>query len=337
MAKKRLYRSLLFLFLGILIFWLVFRDTDFSNIWNEIGKFSWFWVAASILLNTLSQLVRAIRWKLLFAPLDYSPKTYNLFFSILILAFTNQIIPRGGEIARLGTINRYEKIPFAKLFGTALVERLTDLVILLLIFLSLVIWQFELFKNILSLPEISTQNMNWGKTLLFAGIGLFAVFILWFVLKRFKFYKRLQESFKNIRNDISEGFRSLSQIKNKALYFILSLLIYVLWLLMLYVLFFAYPPTSDLSFQAAAFTFGLATLAFLLPVQAGIGAWHFVVIQCLLLFGIESETGKAFSLVAHATINFVYLPLGAVAFLFLFILNDRKSFSLRKIQAEESR
>ncbi len=92
---------------------------------------------------------------------------------------------------------------------------------------------------------------------------------------------------------------------------------------MLYVLFLAYPPTQHLSFETAAFTFGLATLAFLLPVQAGMGAWHFVVIQCLLLFGVDADSGKAFSLIAHSATNHVYLITGIIAFALLPIMNKK--------------
>ncbi|MFW5644703.1 MAG: lysylphosphatidylglycerol synthase transmembrane domain-containing protein [Bacteroidota bacterium] len=324
MDKKRVYRSIIFLTVGILIFWFVFKDTDWDSLGEELRKFSGFWIGTSVILNIMSQMIRAIRWKMLFKPLDYSPRTSNLFFAILILAFTNQIIPRGGEIARLGTVNRYEKIPFAKLLGTALVERLTDLIILLLIFIALVIWQFPLFQKILALPEINPENISWQKGLLIAGLFLIVLIALRIAINRYKFFQKIKLSLRKIKNEVSEGFRSLSRVKNKTLFFSLSFLIYGLWLMMLYVLFFAYPPTNHLSFESAAFTFGLATLAFLLPIQAGIGAWHFVVIQCLLLFGIEAESGKAFSLVAHAVTNLAYIPLGAIAIVLLFLLNGRK-------------
>lgn len=159
--------------------------------------------------------------------------------------------------------------------------------------------------------------------------------LFWILSRRFHFFKRFRSKLEKIKNDTAEGFRSLSGVKNKTLFFVLSLLIYALWLLMLYVLFFAYPPVEHLSFKAAAFTFGLATLAFLLPIQSGIGAWHFVVIQCLLLFGIDTETGKAFSLVAHAATNLVYIPLGLITFVLLFLVNRSKKAPVLKLSDKE--
>jgi uncharacterized protein (TIRG00374 family) len=258
-------------------------------------------------------------------PLKYSPKTYNLFFAVLILAFTNQVIPRGGEIARLGVINKYEKIPFSKLFGIALIERLTDFIILILLFIGLLVWQFDNFLKIIELPQISMQNLGIGRTLLIIGAILAGLTLLFFVLRKFNFFKKLQKKFKKVKSDIHEGFTSLYHIEHKFWYFAQSILIYAIWFAMLYVLFYAYPPTTGMSVKAAAFAFGLSTLAFLLPVQAGMGAWHFVVVQSLLIFGLATESGKVFSLMAHSATNHVYLITGAIVFALLPLVNGKSA------------
>ena len=314
MDKKRLLHSVFFLFIGIGIFWWVFRDTDLDNLVSELRKVKWSWIAISLALNLVSLAIRALRWKSLFIPIDYKPHTFNLFLSKVVLAFTNQIIPRGGEIARLGVVRKTDRVPFAILFGTALVERLTDLVILLMIFIALVIWKFELFVKILHLPEISLQNLDLQTTLVIAGIAAIVMVAAVTVVRKFNLFEKFRAKLSKFKFDVKKGFTSLRHVENKTLYFTLSVLYYVTTFFMFYILFFALPATSGLSFSAAVFTFGVATLAFLLPIQAGIGAWHFLVIQCLLLFGIDSETGKAFSLIAHAATNLVNIPLGAIAF-----------------------
>lgn len=314
MAKKKTLRSILFLLIGIALFWWVFRGTDLGELGNELARVNWFWVSLSLLLNLFSQFVRAIRWKILFRPMDYNPRLSNLFLANIILAFTNQIIPRGGEIARLGVVNKTDRVPFAKLFGTALVERLTEFVILMLIFITLVVWQFDRFQQILQLPEISAKNLDPGRILLIAGIGVAVVAGTWLAVKKFGLLDKIRDRLQQIKKDIGEGFTSILRIRNKLLYFVLSISVYGIWFVMLYLLFFALPATAHLSFAAAAFTFGLSTLAFLLPIQAGMGAWHFVVIQCLLLFGVDTESGKAFSLIAHAATNLVHIVFGTIAF-----------------------
>jgi len=324
MDRKRVVRSAVFLIVGVGLLWLVFRDTKLDQLYNELNKINPFWIGVSILINILSQFVRAVRWKMLFKPMKYNPRTTNIFLSVIVLAFTNQVIPRGGEIARLGIINRYEKIPLAKLFGTALVERLTDLFILFLIFTALLVWKMPLIIRIIELPEVSMQNLSFSSVMIIIGSSVAFFIVVWLLLRRFNVFERFRDKLQKVGRDIKEGFTSLYKIKGKIWYLALSLLIYVLWLLMFYVLIFAYPPMKEVSFTAAAFTFGVATSAFLLPIQSGMGAWHFLAIQSLMLFGIGHDTAAVFALMAHAVTNLVHLPLGAIAFAILPFVNKKR-------------
>lgn len=313
MGKKQLLRSVIFLALGIAIFWWVFRDTDMDALMREFRKVRWEWIGLSLLLNLSSLTIRAIRWKILFRPMNYNPGIFNLFLANVIMAFTNQVIPRGGEITRLSVVNRTERVPYAKIFGSVLMERLTDFIILIMLFAILIVWQLPMFKRILHLQEVGSIRFNMKNVLLTGGIIVVVILTAWFLIRKLNLIQRFGERLRYIRNDIREGFTSLARIKNKTLYFSLSITIYITSFFMFYVLFFAFPATAELSFSAAIFTFGIATSAFLLPIQAGLGAWHFLVIQALLLYGIEVESGKAFALIAHAATNLVNLPFGAIA------------------------
>lgn len=114
-----------------------------------------------------------------------------------------------------------------------------------------------------------------------------------------------------------EGFKTILKIKNKVAYTIYTLLIFMIWLTMLYVIFFAYEPTKEMSFSAAIFAYTVSTLAFLLPIQAGMGVWHYLIIQSLFLFGLNKESGMIFALIAHTATNTVYLLFGAIGFILL--------------------
>lgn len=323
MDRKKVLRSLIFLSAGIVIFWLVFRDTDLSALKREFMKVRWKWIGVSLLLNLTSLLIRSIRWRLLFGPMQYKPSLFNLFLADVIMAFTNQVIPRGGEFTRLTVVHRTERIPFAKLFGSVLAERLTDLLILLILFGILITWQFQMFTKILHLEEFQGIEIGVNQVLIIAGIVAAAVVTGWILVKKFKILKKFNARLIQIRSEIREGFMSLMKIRKKGLFLALSLTIFVTSFFMFYVLFFAFPATAELSLTAAVFTFGLATSAFLLPIQSGLGAWHFLVIQALLLYGIDPESGKAFSLIAHATTNLVNLPLGALALLILALKKNK--------------
>lgn len=323
MNKKKIIQAVIFLLAGAGLFWLVFRNTDINEIFSQLARFSLLWIAASVAINLISQVIRAHRWKLLFNPLNYNPKTYNLFFALIVLSFTNQVIPRGGEVARLGMIHRVEKIPFSKLAGIALAERLTDLIVLILISVVLIVWQFSSIQQLLHLPEVDLQSIPFLNILTIVLIFIIIITALTIAIKKFGWFKKVRVKIRKIKRDIAAGFSSIRKLKRKPIYILETILIYTLWLLALYVIFYAYPPTADLSLKAAVFTFGLATLAFLLPIQSGLGAWHFIVIQCLILYGIDAESGKAFSLVAHAATNLIFIVLGAITFILITLVNKK--------------
>lgn len=113
MAKKKTLRSILFLCVGIALFWWVFRDTDIENLHKEFRKVNWRWIILSLAVNLLSLAIRAFRWRILLTPIHYTPCISKLFLANVGMAFPNQAILRGGEIARLGVVNKKGHLPAA--------------------------------------------------------------------------------------------------------------------------------------------------------------------------------------------------------------------------------
>jgi hypothetical protein len=74
----------------------------------------------------------------------------------------------------------------------------------------------------------------------------------------------------------------------------------------------------------------------LAPIQAGFGAWHFMVYITLLQYGISPENGKIFALIAHTSTNLIYIILGGAAIMMLLLLNDGlKKIDLKQISEEQ--
>lgn len=312
---KKIIKGIGFLLVGIALFWYVYRDIDINSIKETLIELKYGWIFLSFALGLASHFIRAIRWGILIKSLDYQPRKANLFLSILILYFINLAIPRGGEVARCGVINRYEKIPLTKLIGTVFIERFTDFVAFLLIFAVVIVWQFNNAISLFATFELDFSGLQ--SKLILLGITLIIGLLFFFLSKKFGLITKFSHKLKQIKTDVLEGIKSISKIKNKSLYFIYTFLIFIFWLLMTYVVFFAYTPTNDLGLSAAIFAYTIGTLAYLLPIQAGLGVWHFLAIQSLFLFGLDKESGLIFALIAHTFTNVVYLIFGAMGFIIL--------------------
>jgi uncharacterized protein (TIRG00374 family) len=324
LLKNILIYSLFFL-LGATLFWWQYKDLDWNTLKHGLAVTNYFWIVVSVTLGLLSHLSRAIRWKMLIKPLGYDPKVSNIFLSILVMYFTNLLFPRGGEVARCTILSKYEKIPASKLIGTMIIERIADTLTMLALAIIILGINMSVFKRFLALnPKMNEKLVTLlSITNIIFGIAVIVlIIIVFYLLKPFK-KSGLSESVKRIKNELKEGIKSILLIENKFYFIGHTLFIFLMWLLMLFVVFLAYPPTHNLTIWVGMFTFLMSGLAMLAPVNAGIGAWHFMVIESLFLFGIDKTDGKIFALIAHSSTNLIYLVLGSVALILFPILNSK--------------
>jgi uncharacterized membrane protein YbhN (UPF0104 family) len=103
-----------------------------------------------------------------------------------------------------------------------------------------------------------------------------------------------------------------------------------MYYLMLYVVFFAFDFTSNLGLIAGLTTFVLASFGMVAPVQGGIGAWHFMAIEALSLYGVEKQNGIIFAFVAHASMTGMIIVIGIISVLILPFINRRKDISVEE-------
>jgi len=152
--------------------------------------------------------------------------------------------------------------------------------------------------------------------LFFAGLFLFRAIIKKNSNKNSSFVIKLRE----LKRNVIEGIKSIAKLKNKWNFIGHSLLIFILWLFMLYVIFLAFEPTKHLSLWTGIVTFLIGGLVMILPISGGIGIWHLAVSYTLVLYGVSLEDGEIFALIAHSTTNLIYLILGLIAYIWLFTL-----------------
>ena len=79
-----------------------------------------------------------------------------------------------------------------------------------------------------------------------------------------------------------------------------------------YITFYAFDFTADLGITVGLIAFTMSSIAVAVPVQGGIGPWHFMVIASLMCFGVRETDAAAFALVVH-TVQTVWLALTGVS------------------------
>lgn len=262
-------------------------------------------------------------------PIGHKPRFANTFMAVMIGYLMNMALPRMGEISRCGVLSRYEKISFTKLFGTVVAERLIDVVSLLLLLLIVIFSQFGKMINFVNQnPEIQ-EKLSAVFTSPILIIAFVSFIIIAFVFrnsfKQTKIFKKVVAILLNFK----EGFISIRSIKRKGWFWFHSVFIWVCYYLMLYVTFFAFDFTSELNPIAGLTTFVLASFGMVAPVQGGIGAWHFMAIEALTLYGVAYENGVIFAFVAHSSSMVIIIIIGLISMLILPFINRREDIETK--------
>ena len=153
---------------------------------REDVNYTWVWVG--VVLGILSHVSRAMRWQLLTRSMGYKISFMNSFMGVMIGYFANLAIPRMGEFTRCGVVAKYEQVPFSKLLGTVVTERVFDMIMLLLLTLVVILSQFGQVVRFLDTNEdikeklygLLTSGWIWAIGFLFV---ILLMILIWLVRK----------------------------------------------------------------------------------------------------------------------------------------------------------
>ena len=109
----------------------------------------------------------------------------------------------------------------------------------------------------------------------------------------------LVQKAKGMLKNIWTGMKSIWYMEHKMRFVIETLLIWGGYFCYFYITFYAFEFTKDLGIVVGLITFTMSSIGVAVPVQGGIGPWHFMVIATLVCFGVNENDAAAFALVVH--------------------------------------
>ena len=334
MKKKifKILRFLLFLALALALLYLAFRGVDAGELRNSFVNARYGYVFLYLLIGLISILSRSWRWVIMIEPLNYKVSFWNSFYAVNTGYLANFAFPRLGEIIRCGSLSKAEKIPVDKLFGTVILERVIDMAILTVLLFILVIGRFDYFgnfiKNNIYDPLIERLIESVGGTwILLLIIGSIPVLI---IAGYFLFRARLSQigiiqKIKSFIKGILDGLKTIYKLKKRGAFIFHSLLIWICYWLMTYAALFVLPETSQLKLIDALFLLVVGTFGWVVPVQGGIGAYHYMVVLGFTLYKIPREPALTYATLCHGSQMVMLIVLGAISFMMLFAVRRRRS------------
>lgn len=314
---KKTLQLVLPLLLGIFLCWYAFAQfstEELALIKEQFLKADYSYLWLSVAMGFLSHVSRGIRWQYTLASMHYFPKRYNLVLAVFIGYLLNLTVPRSGEVSRALLINRYDKVPFDKAFGTILTERVIDMCILLLFIAVVFVFQFDLVWHFLE----SYLTFSYIIVVLLALGLLFLGGVYWIYRSTSSFAQKVRKMLSGIK----EGIFSILHLKKKWQFIAHTLFIWLMYFWMFYVVFFSMEQTKELSIIQVLTAFVIGSFAIVFT-NGGLGAYPLFIAKVLLLFGVTETVGTALGWVIWIAQFLMIILFGGLSFLLLPIINRR--------------
>lgn len=316
-ANKINLKNLLPIFIGVFCIYYSFKDISFSEFKEYFTKINYLWVFVGIFLGALSHISRSYRWKFLIEPLGYKLGFINSVLTVFSAYLINYTVPRAGDIARGTMISKYENIPFEKAIGTIVAERAVDVLCILIIILIGLIKEFDKISN--KLIDF-VEESDFSTVILSVLIAVIVTATVYFVIKRFKFYKKI----KSFLSGLIDGITIIFKMKNRNQFIFHSIFIWLMYVLMFYFTSKAFVDLNQVTFFQLTISFTLAALSIMLS-NGGIGIYPLAVEESLGWYGVQSATGLAFGWVMWLSQTLMVVIFGGLSLFVLPFINRSKS------------
>lgn len=315
------------LLLSVALLYYIYSEENWDEQLAYIKNANFFWLLLPVLVALLSNLFRALRWKMLIKASGMEVSLINSFLAVLVGYFANFVLPRAGEVAKCGMLKKYSGLSFTTVLGTVVTERIFDVIMTAIILTLAFVLEFGMLSSLVEDADLPSKLLSIITNPFVIVILIIFLAVLFIILKfrnQSKLYAKGRESLRKFKL----GMLSAKDVDNKWLFAFYTVGIFACYYMMLHFSFWAFDFTKDITFSHGLVIYVMGALGIIAPVQGGIGAWHFMTIQALVFYlgdGIASEA-KAFALSVHSVQTIlVYIGCGIIAYILLPIVNKKKN------------
>ena len=294
-----------------LLFWS-FKGMDWQTLSAELNHLHYGWIIPIFLSTAIGHLARAARWKLAIKHLPENPNVplIDTFAGVWMAYLVNYVTPRLGEASRAGVISKKYNLPFASILGTVVADRLWDMLISVLGFISLIFLADQAFAIGYQRIFIPLQeNVLWIEI---GGLLLVGISVGFYLLR------------KKITNFL-QGIRSSFDTTQKATMSLLSVVIWLSYTLNALWGFYLCNTFGVWTLTDAWVLLMIAAISTLIPTPGGFGSYHAFMIWALTtIWGISKPDAAVYALINHSIQLLFCALMGAWSFWHFSGLNHKE-------------
>lgn len=286
------------------------------------------WLLPLVGVVLLSHLLRAWRWQILLEalPPDEGGSSRRVsirtaFASLMIGYMVNYAAPRVGELARTAHLSNRERLRFSGVFGTVVVERVLDVIVLVLALGSvgiLLLDRLHIVRELLVDPVVAGLIRIPMPAV--AALALLAITIIGggYLLMRSRdsllrssWHRRLKPLVASFRDGLYTVLRS----PRRGALVLSTLAMWFLYLLMAHLPFLMLDMagTYSLSLLDSWAIMTVGALGVAIPSPGGTGSYHYITIQTLVfLFAVDQEAAATYAVLSHGMQMLLYILVGVL-------------------------
>ena len=303
------------------LLYLFLRKADFSAVYQSLREASYPLVALSIGWMLFTYFIRSYRWKFFFTPIKKIKVSNSFIATVIGFTITTLIPGRIGEIVRPCILGAKEGISKVKAVATVVVERVFDIITVLILFSIYLKWAPPL-KNLSA--EAATIMRILKKTSFILLIGSIALFVFFIVLQlKTSLFKNLVEKIaakrkgrriKSLLKHIASFIEGLAVIDYRRNLPVIIVYSFLLWLSIAFGYFIMLRAFHlRLPFITTLFILIISAIGAAIPTPGAVGSYHKaleIVLHTFLRLPLNLVIGMA--ILMHAICFFPVTILGIV-------------------------
>ena len=303
--------------LALVLLALFFRGVDWKELGAAFRSANHVYLAGVVAITVVTYFLRAWRWGSLLAPLARVPLR-DLLPATIVGFMTGLLVPRAGEVVRPYLISRRHPIRTSAGFASIILERLVDLVTVLML--------FGLYLYVLPTPAAQTRGPLLGFLKLggamagAAALAVLAVLLLLHghagaVVRRLRrVLSPLPERWVDVvARAVATFAEGLAVLKASPAHLLVifgqSVLVWLCIDLSIWWNNLAFG--LDLPFHTSFLMVAFLTVGVAAPTPGAVGGFHeFYLLALTQAFGVDKHTAAAAGIACHALTNLPVLVLG---------------------------
>lgn len=302
--------SCFFIGLSIFLLFYVIKDFSYIDFKNQIVRIDWKMMVVASFSLLISAWFRNLRWLMAFVAMGYKVNKKHSFSALLLSYPANIIIPQSSFFIRASYLKKTSGIPIGQCFGTIIGEKLLDSLVIFGLFF------FLLFSNL----KHTFNSLEFNK--LYILIFIFSVLLVIYTIK--KCFPLLGIKFRNYTNQqlltLKTGLVGTLLIRKKALFVFYTIMIWLPYFAIFYFLLVGSVFIEFNSFVLSVELGVMANISWIFPTQGGVGSYHLLISEIMLMNGFDSINSTFFAFFSHLYLISLDIIGGILVFLFNFTL-----------------